>query len=185
MPVAAEFDYVVAGGGSAGCVIAARLAENPDLRVALVEAGGHGRNLFIRMPAGNGFVFGNPGLDWGFESEPQAGLVGRRIYYPRGKALGGSSIMNGMIYMRGVPADYDGWRDNGLDGWGFADLLPYFRRSQGALDRNGAWHGTDGPLKTERSRILRDCAQTFLMVLGAPKEQAQQAANAAAQRLEV
>ena len=157
-----EFDYVIAGAGSAGCVLAARLAEDPSLRVCLVEAGGNGRNLFIRMPAGNGFIFGNPRFDWGFESEPQAALDGRRIYYPRGKALGGSSIMKGMIYMRGVPEDYDGWRDNGLNGWGFADLLPYFRRSQGALDRNGAWHGTDGPLKTERSRNFGTLERAFI-----------------------
>jgi len=145
------YDYVIAGGGSAGCTLAARLAEDPTLRICLVEAGGHGRNLFIRMPAGNGFVFGNPKLDWGYESVPQESLNGRRIYYPRGKALGGSSIMNGMIYMRGVPADYDGWRASGLQGWGYSDLLPYFRRSQGARDRRDAWHGIHGPLKTERS----------------------------------
>ena len=146
-----EYDYVIAGGGSAGCTLAARLAEDPSARVCLVEAGGKGRNLFIRIPAGNGFIFGNPKLDWGFESVPQVALNGRRIYFPRGKALGGSSIMNGMIYMRGVPQDYDGWRDSGLRGWGFADLLPYFRRSQGAVNRGDPWHGVDGPLKTELS----------------------------------
>ena len=143
-----EYDYVIAGGGSAGCTLAARLAEDPSVKVCLVEAGGNGRNLFIRMPAGNGFIFGNPKLDWGFESVPQAALNGRRIYFPRGKALGGSSIMNGMIYMRGVPHDYDGWRQSGLRGWGFADLLPYFRRAQGAVNRCDPWHGVDGPLKT-------------------------------------
>ncbi len=158
----AEYDYLIAGGGSAGCALAARLAEDPSLTVGLVEAGGSGRNLFIRMPAGNGFVFGNPRLDWGFESVPQAGLDGRCIYYPRGKGLGGSSIMNGMMYMRGVPADYDAWRDAGLEGWGFADLMPYFRRSQGALDRNGAWHGVDGPLKTERSRNFGTLERAFI-----------------------
>jgi choline dehydrogenase len=149
--VRSEYDYVIAGGGSAGCALAARLAEDPSVQVCLVEAGGNGRNLFIRMPAGNGFIFGNPKLDWGFESVPQAALNGRRIYFPRGKALGGSSIMNGMIYMRGVPQDYDGWRDSGLCGWGFADLLPYFRRSQGAVNRGNPWHGVNGPLKTELS----------------------------------
>lgn len=158
----AEYDYVIAGAGSAGCTLAARLAEDSSLRVCLVEAGGNGRSLFIRMPAGNGYVFGNPELDWGFQSVPQAGLNGRRIYYPRGKGLGGSSIMNGMIYMRGLPADYDAWRDSGLDGWGFADLLPYFRRSQGALDRDGAWHGVDGPLKTERSRNFGTLERAFV-----------------------
>ena len=143
------FDYVIAGGGSAGCALAARLAEDPSVSVCIVEAGGKGRDLFIRMPAGNGFVFGNPRLDWGYESVPQAGLDGRSIYFARGKALGGTSIVNGMIYMRGVPADYDLWRQQGLEGWGYADLLPYFKRAEGSRDRRDAFHGQSGPLKTE------------------------------------
>jgi len=160
--VNSEFDYVVAGAGSAGCALAARLAEDPAVKVCLLEAGGSGRNLFIRMPAGNGFIFGNRRLDWGFESLPQAALNGRRIYFPRGKALGGSSIMNGMIYMRGVARDYDGWRDAGLPGWGFADLLPYFRRSQGAVNRAAPWHGVDGPLKTELSANYATLERAFI-----------------------
>ncbi len=145
----AAYDYIIAGGGSAGCVLAARLAEDPDVSVCVVEAGGNGRDLFIRMPAGNGFVFGNPKLDWGYQTVPQQQMNGRRIYYARGKALGGTSIVNGMIYMRGVPADYDGWRQMGLTGWGYADLLPYFRRAEGARDRRAPYHGVNGPLKTE------------------------------------
>jgi len=142
------FDYVIAGGGSAGCTLAARLAEDPDVSVLLVEAGGDGDSLFSRMPAGNGFLFGNPRHDWGYESTPQEGLGGRRIYYPRGRGLGGSSLMNGMIYIRGNPADYDRWRQKGLSGWSYADVLPYFRKSAGAPHRAGdAFHGTDGPLK--------------------------------------
>ncbi len=153
------FDYVIAGGGSAGCALAARLAEDPDVSVCLVEAGGKGRDLFIRMPAGNGFVFGNPKLDWGYQSVPQPGLNGRSIYYPRGKALGGSSIVNGMIYMRGVAADYDGWQ---VPGWSYADVLPYFRRSEGSRDRRDAWHGTQGPLKTEPARNFGEIEKAFL-----------------------
>ncbi len=158
----AGYDYIICGGGSAGCVLAARLAEDSSTKVCLIEAGGHGRNLFIRMPAGNGFVFGNPALDWGYRTVPQSGLSGRRIYYPRGKALGGSSILNGMIYMRGVPADYDRWRQRGLEGWGYADLLPYFRRSEGARDRRDGWHGTDGPLKTEPAANFDVLDQAFV-----------------------
>lgn len=156
-----NYDYVVAGGGSSGCALAARLAEDPSVKVCLVEAGGKGQDLFIRMPAGNGFIFGNSKLDWGFESLPQASLNGRRIYYPRGKALGGSSIMNGMIYMRGVPKDYDSWRDSGLEGWGYTDFLPYFRRAQGSVNRAAPWHGNDGPLKTELSANWGVLEQAF------------------------
>ena len=157
-----EFDYVIAGGGSAGCALAARLAEDPGVSVCIVEAGGPGRDLFIRMPAGNGFVFGNPKLDWGYHSEPQGGLNGRSIYFARGKALGGSSIVNGMIYMRGVESDYEQWRQSGLSGWGYADLLPYFKRAEGSRDRRDDWHGTDGPLKTEPSVNFGTLERAFI-----------------------
>ena len=146
-----KFDYVIAGGGSAGCALAARLAENSNISVCLIEAGGRGRELFIKMPAGNGFVFGNPKLDWGYSTVPQKSLDNRSIYLARGKALGGSSIVNGMMYMRGVPADYDQWRQSGLSGWSYADLLPYFKRAEGAKHRDGPYHGTNGPLKIEES----------------------------------
>ena len=157
-----SFDYVIAGGGSAGCVLAARLAEDPHVSVCLIEAGGKGRNLFIRMPAGNGFVFGHPELDWGYRSIPQARLGGRRIYFARGKALGGTSIVNGMVYMRGVPADYDNWRKMGLRGWGYCALLPYFLRAEGARDRRDAYHGIGGPLKTEPSRNFSVLDRAFI-----------------------
>ena len=145
------FDYIVVGAGSAGCALAARLAEDESISVCLIEAGGTGRNLFIQMPAGNGFVFGNKNLDWGYESIPQPALNNRRIYYPRGKGLGGSSNMNGMIYMRGVPSDYERWKHNGLQQWGYHDLLPYFIRSQNSQNRSDCYHGTNGPLRTEPS----------------------------------
>lgn len=143
-----EYDYVIAGAGSAGCTLAARLCEDPDVTVCLVEAGGNGRSLFTRMPAGNGFLFGNPKFDWGLESIPQPALNGRKIYYPRGKGLGGSSLMNGMIYIRGTADDYDRWRQKGLAGWSYADVLPYFKRSSGAAHRKSdPFHSADGPLK--------------------------------------
>ncbi len=142
------FDYVIAGGGSAGCVLAARLAENPKATVCLVEAGGDGRSLFTRMPAGVGFVHANPKYDWGYWSTPQPRLGGRQIYYPRGKGLGGSSLLNGMIYMRGHPGDYDRWQRKGLAGWSYESVLPYFRRSAQAVHRRGdRFHGGNGPLR--------------------------------------
>jgi choline dehydrogenase len=146
-----KFDYVIAGGGSAGCALAARLAENSKISICLIEAGGKGQDLFIKMPAGNGFVFGNPKLDWGYSTVPQKSLDNRSIYLARGKALGGSSIVNGMMYMRGVSADYDHWRQSGLPGWSYAELLPYFKRAEGAKHREGPYHGTSGPLKIEQS----------------------------------
>ena len=157
-----KFDYIIAGGGSAGCALAYRLAKNSSASVCLVEAGGHGRDLFIKMPAGNGFVFGNPKLDWGYSSIPQKELNDRQIYFARGKALGGSSIVNGMIYMRGIASDYDHWRQMGLNGWSYSDLLPYFIRSEGSLNRKDQYHGNNGPLKVEPARNFGKLDKAFI-----------------------
>jgi choline dehydrogenase len=156
------YNYIVVGGGSAGCTLAARLSEVPDCSVLLLEAGGSGTTFFHRMPAANGFMFNRPRFDWGFYSEPQAELNGRRIYYPRGKGLGGSSNLNGMIYIRGNARDYDLWRQEGLDGWGYADVLPYFLRSEGSWRGGGPHHGASGPLRTSRTTNFGEMDRAFV-----------------------
>ncbi|MEM7209041.1 MAG: GMC family oxidoreductase N-terminal domain-containing protein [Pseudomonadota bacterium] len=158
------FDYVIAGAGSAGCALAVRLAEyEPDAQILLVEAGGSGRSLFTRMPAGNGILIGNPKFDWGFTSVPQTGMNGGHIYYPRGFGVGGSSLLNGMIYIRGNPADYDTWAEMGLANWSYANVLPYFKRSAGAPHRDGdPYHNSQGPMMLSPARNHIPIADAFL-----------------------
>lgn len=143
------YDYVIVGGGSAGCVMAARLSENPQNSVCLIEAGGGGRDLLIRAPAlVAGMISGRPKINnWAFHTEPQAGLNGRKGFQPRGKALGGSSAINAMLYVRGHPQDYDEWADLGCDGWDWNAVLPYFKRSEGNARGGDDLHGADGPLQ--------------------------------------
>ena len=146
-----RFDYVIVGAGSAGCVLANRLTEDPHVTVALLEAGGRNASLLVRMPAGVGQLIANKGVsNWGFETVPQPNLDGRRLYQPRGRGWGGSSAINGMIYIRGHARDYDQWRQMGLAGWGYADVLPYFKRAQHHDDGADAWNGVGGPLCVSR-----------------------------------
>ena len=145
------FDYIIIGGGSAGCTLAARLSEDPDTRVLLLEAGGRNTSVLVRMPAGVGNLIKDKGPhNWGFWTEAEPHLDDRRLWWPRGKGLGGSSAINGMVYARGHPLDYDEWRQRGLTGWGWDDVLPYFRkleRHHRAKDLpDDALHGCDGPL---------------------------------------
>jgi choline dehydrogenase len=141
-----DADFVVVGAGSAGCVMAARLSEDPATRVVLLEAGGHDRHFWIHVPLGYGKTITDPRVNWCYETEPEPNLNGRRVYWPRGKVLGGSSSINGLVYIRGQKEDFDQWRQLGNTGWSFDDVLPYFRRAEHQIRGESDLHGTGGPL---------------------------------------
>ena len=141
-----EADFIVVGAGSAGCAVAARLSEDPATRVLLLEAGGEDRNRWIHIPLGFGKTFADPSVNWCYETEPDPGAGDRRVFWPRGKVLGGSSSINGMVYIRGQAEDFDHWRQLGNTGWSFDDVLPYFRRSEHQMRGADRFHGTGGPL---------------------------------------
>jgi choline dehydrogenase len=162
--LAARYDYVIVGGGAAGCVLAARLSEDPSTRVLVLEAGrpDYLWDLYIHMPAALSFPIGNRLYDWKYESEPEPFMGGRRIYHARGKVLGGSSSINGMIFQRGNPLDFERWgADPGLQDWDYAHCLPYFKRMETCLAGADQWRGGDGPLKLERGPVTNPLFGAF------------------------
>jgi len=156
------FDYVIVGGGSAGCVLANRLSADRRHSVCLLEAGGRDNWIWFHVPVGYLFAIGNPRSDWMFKTEPEPGLNGRVLNYPRGKVLGGCSAINAMIYMRGQREDYDNWRRMGLRGWGWDDVKPIFRRHEDHYLGEGEHHGAGGEWRIEPPRVRWDILDSFI-----------------------
>lgn len=159
-----EFDYVIVGGGSGGATLAGRLSEDPAVHVCVVEAGGDGRGVLVRAPAGAAaMISGRPRINnYAYQTVPQPGLGGRRGYQPRGRCLGGSSAINAMLYVRGHPDDYDDWERAGCTGWSFDEVLPFFKRSEGNQRGESAMHGAGGPLQVADQQSPREIGQAFM-----------------------
>jgi choline dehydrogenase len=160
-PIPGDYDYIVVGAGSAGCVLANRLSADATTRVLVLEAGGRDNWIWFQIPCGYLFALGNPRADWCFRTEPERGLNGRSLAYPRGKVIGGSSSINAMIYMRGQAADYDHWRQLGLPGWSWNDVLPYFKKHEDHFLGPSESHGAGGEWRVEPPRVRWDLTDAF------------------------
>ena len=158
----APYDFIVVGAGSAGCVLANRLSADPSHRVLLLEAGGRDVNPWIHIPVGYFKTMHNPSVDWCYQTAPDPGIANRRLQWPRGKVLGGTSSLNGLLYVRGQREDYDRWAELGNPGWGYADVLPYFRKSEDQERGESEYHGAGGPLKVSDLRLRRPIADRFI-----------------------
>lgn len=156
------YDYIIIGAGSAGCVLANRLSEDPTVKVLLLEAGGRDWHPFVHMPAGLAKIAGLKSINWDYATTPQPQLGGRVLWCPRGKLLGGSSSINAMCYIRGVPGDYDAWAAAGAEGWHWDNVLPYFRKSEGNARGGDAFHGSDGPLSVSDLRHVNPLTRVFI-----------------------
>ena len=156
-----SFDYIIVGGGTAGCILANRLTASGRHRVLMLEAGGEPRSMWIKIPAGFSKLLTNKKYNWRFQTEPEDNTNGRVISVPRGKGLGGSTLINGMIYVRGQPGDYDAWKQSGARGWGFKEVEPYFRKLE-RYDQGGPTRGHDGPMKLEQVRERFPISDAFL-----------------------